>query len=85
MTDRHFMDEPGNLSDARNPHIQDVIARRLSRRSLLTSFVAAGAVAGIGAAFPLRDVLAQGGSTLAFKSLALKIDETQCSVFRSSS
>ncbi|MBL8663088.1 MAG: PhoX family phosphatase [Candidatus Odyssella sp.] len=76
MTDRHFMDEPGNLSDSRNPHIQDVIARRFSRRSLLTSLVAAGAVAGLGAAFPLRDALAQGGSTLAFKSLALKIDET---------
>jgi secreted PhoX family phosphatase len=76
MTDRHFMDEPGNLSDSRNPHIQDVIARRLSRRSLLTSLVAAGAVAGIGTAFPLRDVLALGGSTLAFKSLALAIDET---------
>jgi hypothetical protein len=75
MTDRHFMDEPGNLSDSRNPHIQDVIARRFSRRSLLASLVAAGAVAGVGAAFPLRQVLAAGGSTLAFKSLALKIDE----------
>jgi secreted PhoX family phosphatase len=75
MTDRDFTDEPGNLSGSRNPHIQDVIARRFSRRSLLTSLVAAGAVAGVGAAFPLRQVLASGGSTLAFKSLALRIDE----------
>jgi uncharacterized protein len=75
MTDRHFMDEPGNLSDSRNPHIQDVIARRFSRRSLLTSLVAAGAVAGFGAAFPLRDALAAGGSTLAFKSLPIQIDD----------
>ena len=36
MTDRHFMDEPGNLSDSRNPHIQDVIARRLSRQAGFT-------------------------------------------------
>jgi len=76
MFDRHFMDEPGGLSDARNPHIQDVIARRFSRRSLLASLVATGAVAGLGTAFPLREVLAQGGSTLAFKSLALKITES---------
>jgi secreted PhoX family phosphatase len=76
MTDRQFMDEPGGLSDPRNAHIQDVIARRVSRRSLLASFVAAGAVAGLGSAFPLRQVLAQGGSTLAFKSLALQISET---------
>lgn len=76
MSDRPFTDEPGGLSDARNPHIQDVIARRYSRRSLLTSLVAAGAVAGLGTAFPLREVLAQSGSTLAFKSLPLTIDAT---------
>ena len=75
MSDRHWMDEPGGLGDSGNPHIQDVIARRVSRRSLLASLVAGGAVAGLGAAFPLRDVLAAGGSTLAFKSLPLKIDE----------
>lgn len=76
MTDRHFMDEPGGLSDSRNPHIQDVAARRYSRRSLLASLAATGAVAGLGSAFPLRQVLAQGGSTLAFKSLPLKIEDT---------
>ncbi|HEY7610057.1 MAG TPA: PhoX family phosphatase [Alphaproteobacteria bacterium] len=76
MSDRHFIDEPGGLSDSRNPHIQDVIARRVSRRSLLASLVAAGAVAGLGTAFPLRQALAMGGSTLAFKSLALTIDAT---------
>jgi hypothetical protein len=76
MSDRHLMDEPGHLSDPRNPHIQDVIARRLSRRSLFASFLATGAIAGLGSAFPLREVLAQGGSTLAFKSLALKIEQS---------
>jgi len=76
MSDQPFMDEPGELSDARNPHIQDVIAQRYSRRSLLASLAAAGAVAGLGFAFPLRKALAQGGSTLAFKSLPLTIDAT---------
>lgn len=76
MSDRSPMDEPGNLSDSRNPHIQDVIARRFSRRSFLASLVAAGAVAGFGTAYPLREALAQGGSTLAFKSLPLAIDPT---------
>lgn len=74
MTNRHDMDEPGGLSDARNPHIRDVVARRFSRRSLLASLAASGAIAGIGSAVPLRQVLAQGGSTLAFKSLAPKIE-----------
>jgi secreted PhoX family phosphatase len=76
MTDRQSMDEPGNLSDSRNAHIQDVIARRFSRRSFLTSLVAAGTIAGLGTAYPLREALAQGGSTLAFKSLPLTIDTT---------
>jgi hypothetical protein len=76
MPDRRFMDEPGGLSDPRNPHTQDVIARRFSRRSLLASLAATGAIAGLGSALPLRRALASGGSTLAFKSLALKITQT---------
>ncbi len=67
--------ERGGLSDPRNAHFQDVVARRMSRRSLLAALAASGAVAGVGAALPLRDALAQGGSTLAFKSLAPKITE----------
>lgn len=76
MSDRDFCDESGGLSDARNPHIQDVIARRFSRRSLLASLAAAGAIAGLGSALPLRQALASGGSTLAFKSLVPRITET---------
>jgi secreted PhoX family phosphatase len=66
--------EPGGLSDARNPDFQSIVARRLSRRSLLASLAASGALAGVGSALPLRAALAQGGSTLAFKSLAPKIE-----------
>src|SRR5688500_7175753 len=66
--------EPGELSDSANPDFQAVAARRLSRRSLLASLAAGGALAGLGSALPLRSALAQGGSTLAFKSLAPKIE-----------
>ena len=66
--------ERGELSDARNSHFQDIVARRLSRRSLLASLAAGSALAAAGGALPLRQTLAQGGSTLAFKSLAPKIE-----------
>ncbi len=65
--------EPGGLSDPRNPHFREIAARRMSRRSLLAALAASGAV--VSAALPLREALAQGGSTLAFKSLAPKITE----------
>ncbi len=74
MPHDHLDDEPGGLSDARNHHFQGIAARRLSRRSLLASLAASGALAGLGGALPLRTALAQGGSTLAFKSLAPKIE-----------
>jgi secreted PhoX family phosphatase len=61
------------LSDTCNAHFQDIVALRLSRRSLLAALAAGGALAAAGGALPLREALAQGGSTLAFKSLAPKI------------
>ena len=50
MSDGNLTGEAEGLSDTCNPHIQDVVARRLSRRSLLGSLFAAGAVAGFGGA-----------------------------------
>ncbi len=67
-------DEP--LSPASNPHICDVIARRLSRRAVLGGLAATGA-AGAFAALPLgRQALAAGASTLGFKSLPLRLTES---------
>ena len=71
-------DEDGDtrgLSDPRNAHFRDVAARRMSRRSLLAALAASGAALAAGAPLPLREALAQGGSTLAFKSLVPKITE----------
>jgi hypothetical protein len=74
MTDRHFMDEPGGLSDARNPSFEAVAARRQSRRSFLASITATSALAGLGGTLAPAPAAASGGSTLSFKSLPMKIE-----------
>ncbi len=68
-------DHDGDTGDSRNPQFQEIVARRMSRRSLVAALAASGATLAIGASLPLREALAQGGSTLAFKSLAPKITE----------
>ena len=56
-------DHDGDTGDSRNPQFQEIVARRMSRRSLVAALAASGATLAIGASLPqqlARDLFERG-------------------------